>query len=119
MSLYLSFRPIVSCWSGKGPQNRIKLIGMTGSYSPEAFMVLDSPVSKSSFPFSSPTNPFCVGDRVQIEPGTQMSEEFEKVLCVYSLIFSSLRNLTIIIIGKESYWNCRICGRCRYSRRLC
>ena len=53
---------------------------MMGSYSPEAFAVLDNPATSSHFPFRSATNPFCVGDRVQIDPESQMDESKIQVL---------------------------------------
>jgi len=56
------------------------MVGMTGFYSPEVFTVLDNPVSTSFFPFRSPTNPFCVGDRVQIDPESQLNEDTVDVL---------------------------------------
>jgi len=60
------------------PEGRIELIGM-GSYSPEAFSVLDNPATSSHFPFRSATNPFRVGDRVEIDPGFQMDETMIQV----------------------------------------
>jgi len=80
MRIYLFCRPTVSSWSGNGPESRIKLIGMMGSYSPEAFAVLDNLATSSHFPFRSATNPFCVGDRVQIDPEYQMDESKIQVL---------------------------------------
>lgn len=92
--VYFLCRHTVSSWSGGGPENRIKLIGMIGSYNPEAFPVLDNPATENVFPFRSLTNPFCVGDRVQINQSSQMnrstaqvldpSQDFEKV---YYLLF--------------------------------
>ena len=79
MTLCLFCRPTVSSWSGNGPESRIKLIGMMGSYSPEAFSVLDNPANSSHFPFRSATNPFCVGDRVEIDPESQMDETMIQV----------------------------------------
>ena len=61
------------------PEGRVELIGM-GSYSPEAFSVLDNPANSSHFPFRSATNPFCVGDRVEIDPESQMDESKIQVL---------------------------------------
>ena len=61
-------------------QSRIKLIGMIGSYNPEALSILDKPVITSSFPFRSSTNPFCVGDRVQILQRSQLDGATAQVL---------------------------------------
>lgn len=53
---------------------------MIGHYHPEAFLVLDNPATSSHFPFRSATNPFCVGDRVEIDQESQMDETTIKVL---------------------------------------
>ena len=47
---------------------------MIGHYYPEAFSVLDKPATTSYFPFRSTNNPFCVGDRVQIDPDLHKNE---------------------------------------------
>lgn len=83
ITVCISLRPIVSSWGEGGPKKRVKMIGM-GYYHPGALAPLnslDNNKDMSYFPFRSPSNIFCIGDRVILSAAAiRMDKFFKEVL---------------------------------------